>query len=104
MHESVNEWVSYGTQRTWRQVRSGVGGGHRASLYVTMDGYMRRGKAGLKIWRKDLGGVIARCVTYAAWRCLFRYRVRVTGVRLVSGQIVHEQRRVQREKETKCDI
>lgn len=25
MHEGVNEWVSYGTQRTWRQVRrSGV--------------------------------------------------------------------------------
>ena len=80
-------------------MKSGVGGRHRASLCVTMDGYTRRGKAGSKSRTKDLGGMVARCVTYAAWRCLFRCRVRVTGVRLGSGQIVHEQRRVQREKE-----
>ena len=67
MHEGVNEWVSYGTQRTWRQVKSGVGGRHRASLCVTMDGYMRRGKAGLKNWderseRDDSEMCNVRCV------------------------------------------
>ena len=62
-------------------------------------GYMRRGKAGLEKADEGIGQDGMRCVTQRTARgCLVICRVRVTGVRAGSGQIVHEQRGVRNEK------
>lgn len=45
--------------------------------------------------------MIAICVTYAAWECLFRYQVRVPGVRMGRDKSCTE-RWVRKEKDATC--